>query len=265
MDTSYNRVLIYDTVDTFTNKPIKVLQMGPHIHSAIFLESNDLVLDYAKFFLLSQYYNPRIDSALLIGGGAFTFSNTFLTQFPHAHMDVVEIDSELTKIAEDYFRLTKNPRLTILNEDGRITLNKNEKKYNAIFADAFQGSSIPYQLTTIEAVQKMSRALTDDGVAFFNIGGSIEGKEGRYFRAQYATIKKVFPYVEVYPVYYQNPLKRQNIVVIATKKAPFTDNALHLPQKFRNHLWTAPITDDMPILTDDFAPVEQYQTKLTME
>ena len=54
MDTAYNRVLIYDTVDTFTKKPIKVLQMGPHIHSAIFLDSNDLVLDYAKFFLLSQ-------------------------------------------------------------------------------------------------------------------------------------------------------------------------------------------------------------------
>ena len=52
----------------------------------------------------------------------------------------------------------------------------------------------------------------------------------------------------------------QNIVLVALKTA--TTPALHsaVPELdgYLKHLWTREIKRDMPILTDDFAPVDHY-------
>ena len=67
----------------------------------------------------------------------------------------MEIDPGLTKLAKQYFNLTDNPRLTIFHEDGRTFLNRCEKKYDAVFMDAYKSMlTIPYQLTTREAVRR---------------------------------------------------------------------------------------------------------------
>jgi spermidine synthase len=61
--------------------------------------------------------------------------------------------------------LEENPRLTIYHEDGRVFLNKTQEKYDVIFGDAFSSHySLPYQLTTKEAVQKKYNILNDDGI-----------------------------------------------------------------------------------------------------
>jgi spermidine synthase len=97
-----------------------------------------------------------------------------LKKYPQATIDVIEIDPKVTELAKKYFNLKENPRLTIYHEDGRVYLNKVQKKYDAIFGDAF-GSfySIPYQLTTIETVQKKFDILNNNGVVVLNIISSI--------------------------------------------------------------------------------------------
>lgn len=60
--------------------------------------------------------------------------------------------------------------------------------------DAFSSRySIPYQLTTAEAVEKIFYQLNDDGVLLTNIISSIEGKSGEFLRAEYRTYKSIFP------------------------------------------------------------------------
>jgi spermidine synthase len=45
--------------------------------------------------------------------------------------------------------------LHIYHEDARVFLNKTKNKYDVIFGDAFSSHhSLPYQLTTKEAIQK---------------------------------------------------------------------------------------------------------------
>ncbi len=263
IDTNYSRVLIYNDLDFYSHKPIKIMQIGPLIHSAMFLNSNDLVLRYSEFFLLSKYFNPEIKNALMIGGGAYSFPKAFLREFPKATLDVAEIDPELATLAERHFRLQKNLRLNILNEDGRVVLNNSIKKYDAIFTDAFEGSTIPYQLTTQEAITKINDTLSPNGVYFLNIPGSIEGHSGRFFRAEYKTIQNIFPYVQIFPVYYVDGFHKQNIVIIASKKNLFTNM---LPERIRQeniaYVWKKNVPTDMPILTDDFAPVDQYLSSI---
>ena len=85
--------------------------------------------------------------------------------------------------------------------------------------DAFSSLfSVPFQLTTIEAVEQISRVLKPDGVVIFNIGGALEGSSSRFLQAEFATYKKVFPQVFIFKV---NPEKEdsqvQNLIMVATK------------------------------------------------
>ena len=111
-------------------------------------------------------------------------------------MDVVEIDPGMTRIARKYFGLYDNARLKIFHEDARTFLNRNKKKYDVIYSDAFNSfNSVPYQLATSEAVEKMYAALNNDGLVIHNIISAINGKKGEFLRAEIATYKKYFPYV----------------------------------------------------------------------
>jgi spermidine synthase len=82
----------------------------------------------------------------------------------------------VTALAKKYFSLdTTNPRLAIYHEDGRIFLNRNKKKYDIIFGDAYSSwYSIPYHLTTLEAAQKHYDSLSESGVAIINLISAIE-------------------------------------------------------------------------------------------
>ena len=80
-------------------------------------------------------------------------------------------------------------------------------------------------------------------------------------RALYATFRSVFPQVYLFPV--SNPEKgsmNQNVILVALKSAQKPDFKTADPRfaKFVDHLWTRPVDNDYPPLTDDYAPVENY-------
>lgn len=257
VDTEYSRVLIHE------KENIRYMEIGNDSSSAMYLDSKDLVFDYTKFYDLAEHFNPDFKSTLMIGGAAFSYPKYFLEKYPQATMDVVEIDPKLTELAEKYFELnTKDPRLNIHHEDGRTFLNKTTKKYDIILGDAFKSFySIPTQLTTLEAVEKTYEALNENGVVILNVIGSIEGDTGKFTRAEYKTYKEIFPQVYVFCTRdNKDPYKIQNLVLVALKSNHITALSSEKPelQKFLSQLWEGEITLDMPVLTDNFAPVEQY-------
>lgn len=266
LETDYNNVRIYQDADFETGEPIQILDLGKADHSAIFLDNNDLVFEYTKFYRLAKHFNPELKDALAIGAGAYTYPRDFLSKFPEANLDVVELDPGLTEIAKKYFHLKDNERLNIYHEDGRTFLNRNTKKYDVIFGDAFRSYySIPYQLTTVEAVQKMHDSLNDDGVAFVNVISSLDGKTGKFLQAEYKTFKEVFPQVYIFPVKHpENPLAVQNIILVALKSEEKPEFASEDPElnTYLQNLYLGEIKTDLPILTDDFAPVDQYIMEL---
>lgn len=269
LDTDYSRVWIYDTINSTTGKNTKILNLGRASHSAIFTEPSEqqsLVFEYTKYYDLGAHFAPDFKDGLIIGGGAYTYPMHYINKFPEANIDVVEIDPKLTELAKKHFNLAENPRLKIYHEDGRTFLNKNTKKYDLVFGDAFRSFySIPYHLTTVESVQKIHDSLTDDGVAIINVISAIDGDKGKFLRAEYSTFKKVFPQVYLFPTVDINDGEiAQNIMLVALKsdlEPSFKNDDANL-QFFLDHLYQKPIADDMPILTDDFAPVDQYIMEL---
>jgi len=180
-------------------------------------------------------------------------------------MDVVEIDPQMTEIAGKFFRLEDNHRLNIIHQDGRVFLNQADAgKYDAVLMDAF-GSlfSVPFHLTTVEAARHIKRALKDDGVIIFNLGGAIKGDASKFLQAELKTYKTVFPQVYLFKVnddYTDEQL--QNLIIIAFKNenaAPLTSGDAEM-SVLLEHLYTKDINSEIEILTDDLAPVEYYNS-----
>lgn len=264
IDSTYNRIHIAPGTDYQTGKKVLNLSTDPFgTQSSMFLESDDLVLEYTKFFDLALHFNPESKKTLLIWGCVYSYPKYFLKNYSNSTIDVVEIDPEMTRLAQEYFRLKLDPRLRIHHEDGRIFLNESEKKFDTILVDAFNSmSSIPHHLTTQEIIKKQFDHLNTNGVVITNVISAIEGKDWDFFRALYSTYVSVFPRVLVFQVYGNTDGNLlQNLVIVALKnpeKPNLDSNNLQTKKQLAN-LWKKPIQPYSPILTDNFAPAEYLQ------
>lgn len=261
LDTAYSRIWIYDSLWGEAREEVKIMRQDSGYSSAMFLNKDDLVFDYTKYYRLAEYFNPALNKALMIGGAAYSYPKDFLKSYPRAELTVAEIDPAVTKLAKKYFRLEDDPRLIIKHADGRVWLNNAKDKYDAIYVDAFASSfSIPFQLTTKETAQRESDILNDEGVVIVNVVSSVTGPKGKLARSMYATYKQVFPQVYLFPVEDVNQSgAMQNVMLVALKAKIKPDlNPVDSPFKESlSHLWTEPIEDE-PILTDNWAPVDYF-------
>lgn len=263
-DTAYNRIWIYDHKDKETDREVRVMGINNENHSSMFLDGDELVNEYTKYYHLAKHFNPDFNKTLMLGGAGYSFPKDFLLKYENSIIDVVEIDEKITELAREYFRLKDDPRLTIYHEDGRVYLNRTKEKYDVIFGDAFSSHySLPYQLTTKEAIQREYDILDNDGVVIVNIISAIEGEKGKFLRAEYLTYKNIFPQVYLFPV--SNPKDGtgvQNIILVALKskdiKYELSSNIDLELNEYLKHLWKKEVFVDVPILTDDYAPVDSY-------
>lgn len=273
IDTEYSRVRIFDAKDPYTNRMMKAMATDPSsIQSARYLDGDDLALAYTRFYHLVRFYKPDHTKTLMIGGAGYSFPQAYLRSFPDATIDVVEIDPGMTNLAGIFFNLKDDPRLNIFHEDGRVFLrNRTGRQYDAVFIDAF-GSlfTVPYQLTTVEAVRDMHRLLNDDGVVIFNIGSAIRGPASYFLRAELATYRAVFADIHLYKVHADTPDERlQNLMIVACKNVCKSDLSQTVDatefdgtslNKLLAHRYTGELPADLPVLTDDLAPVERYSS-----
>ena len=265
IDTEYSRVQIFNSKDN-DGSEIRAMAIDPFfIQSAIFPDSDKLVFDYTKYYHLIRHFKPDFQNTLMIGGAGYSFPKDYLRKYPDADISVVEIDPQMTEIAKKYFRLNENPRLNIIHRDGRIFLNHAESnKYDAVLMDAF-GSlfSVPFQLTTIEAVTQINRVLKDDGIVIFNLGGVISGDAGKFLQAEYRTYAQIFPQVYLFKVNADyTDFQLQNLVIVAckSKNKPVFESRDPEIAYLLTHLYSQDMQSPTEILTDDLAPVEYYNS-----
>jgi spermidine synthase len=270
LDTQYNRVIVYNSTDTSTGRPVKILKVNDEKSSAMFTDSdNDLVFEVLKYYRLVEHFKPGFTKTLMIGGSGYAFPKDYLRRYPGASIDVIEIDPGLTRIAKQHFNLTDNPRLRIYHEDGRTFLNRCTTRYDAVFMDAYKSMlTIPYQLTTIEAVKRISEVLNDDGIVFANIISTLDSKSSLFLKAEMATYKRVFPTVMLFAVQHPeaDPADEtvfQNFILVGLKsrdQKPMTSDNPELG-KYLSHLYKGVLKEDVDMLTDECAPVEFYAAK----
>jgi spermidine synthase len=129
---------------------------------------------------------------LFLGGGGYTFPRFIGAKYPRAEIHVVEIDPEITRVAEKYLGVSENTKIRSFNEDGRwFVMNCKEKgTYDFIFGDAFNDLSIPYHLTTKEFAMQLKSLLKPDGLLLANVIDSF--KKGAFMPSYIRTLEEVF-------------------------------------------------------------------------
>lgn len=277
-DTPYHHLIVVD--NSLTGVRTLILDNG--FHSAMDLRNPErIVYTVTGYFHLGFLFTTEIKNVLFIGGGGFSGPKRFLQDYEWITVDVVEIDPGVIKVAKEYFGVENNNRLNIINEDGRTYLVKSEKKYDLIVLDAYARTYIPFHLMTREFFNEVDKDLTPKGVVISNVISSLSGRTSDISRAEYKTLSQVFPNIYVFPVsgltQYFGERSIQNIIFIATKTEEFYPKAtlreivkktdyLKIPQisDYIEHYWETKIqTSGVPILTDDYAPVENLIDPLT--
>ena len=132
-------------------------------------------------------------SALHVGGGGLTVPRYLAAVRPGTDSLVIEVDPGVVAIDREQLELETSDELRVRVADGRVALAEERPALrDLVVGDAFGGLSVPWQLTTREALELVDAALTDDGVYAVNL---IDHPPLDFVRAELATLRDVFPHV----------------------------------------------------------------------
>ena len=225
-----------------------------------------IIPNFLKYAFLSFpiLKNPP-EKILFIGLGAGIMPKFINQHYPESEIDIVEIDKAVPPIAEKYFGFRKSDKINLIIEDGRFSANRSKQQYDLIVIDAYNATSIPFQLTTQEFFLRLQKMLTKNGVLVANIANL--GNQN-FINSEFKTVQSIFKNIAVVTC----PGKT-NYVLFASDMLPFTQNnwkeaAKTFDKKHNWHFKLSPFLDnqipekelkvmmqDAKILTDNFAPV----------
>jgi spermidine synthase len=276
-DTPYHHLVVADSYNPTLGDNIRILIMDDNFHSAMDLSNPDrTVFPYTDYFHLGFLLNPNVTRVLFIGGGGFTGPKAFLKDYPGVTVDVIEIDPEVIKVAEQYFGVNaSNPRLHIYNDDGRVFLQETKQTYDLIVLDAYSKSYVPFHLMTSEFFTEVVHHLTSHGTVISNLISSTSGSSSELLDAEIKTMQLSFPNVYAFAVEGPTVTDLQNIITLAAlspkhlTEADFErladeSSTVRLPvlkDDVTNYF--SPNLGNAPILTDNFAPVETLLDPMT--
>jgi spermidine synthase len=204
-------------------------------------------------------------SALHIGGGGLTLPRYLADVRPGTTSRVLEVDPGVVEIDEEQLGVQTSADLTVQVGDARVGLTGEPAgERDLVIGDAFGGLSVPWQLTTVEALTLVDDALAPDGVYAVNL---IDHPPLDFVRAELATLQQVFAHVLLLA---RAPVLAGedggNVVAVASQQ-PLPAEAIAAALAGRQLAWQvaegdelAAFVGDAQVLTDDFAPVDQLLT-----
>ena len=266
-DTIYETQTAYSDLEVRQSDGVRTMYIGGVPQSATYVDGREgYVFDYAPYMHLPMLMADDVDRVLFIGGGGFTGPQRYVAEYPNITVDAVEIDPQVVDTAERYFGLQESDRLQVHVADGREFLQSTNRTYDVIVLDAFQADQVPFHLTTREFVALTSSKLDEDGVFMANIISARSGEGSAFYRAMVKTVDTTYPHLYTFPTADTPDL--QNIELVATKHAEFSQADLQMLNEQRDigldlgteieryrRAETVP-TGDVPVLTDDYAPVD---------
>ena len=228
---------------------------------------------YAVYAHLGLIFSPKLRRVLVVGLGGGSIPKRFWRDYPEITIEVAELDPMVVDVAKRFFEVREDPRLRIFVQDGRLFLRRTPRKYDLIILDAYFAESIPFHLTTEEFYRLLKSRLAPGGIVVSNIIGALDGPRSALFRAMYKTLGQVFPGLYPFPTAFrpdvdvdtprniilvaseERGLTRGEVIARARQVAPRTTFARFL--QYAADYYDLPIpTADVPVLTDDYAPVD---------
>jgi spermidine synthase len=268
-ETRYHRITVADDGDS------RYLRFDNSFQSGMFRKHPFRTrFRYTDFFDLGLAYDPSARDVLFVGLGGGSAPKRFWRDLPTLRIQVAELDPVVVDAARRFFALPRDSRLDVSAEDGRRYLAGHDERFDVIAIDAFYADAIPFHLTTREFLELVHRRLRPGGVVVTNVIGALAGSESKLFRSLYRTYRTVFPTVVVHPVRDPGDVQDdtiRNLILVATDGAAPPRSYLAVRWRARRernprlpdlnrpirtrHVGEIPV-DDVPVLTDDYAPTD---------
>jgi spermidine synthase len=247
----------------------RVLMLDTLRHSYVDLEDpTHLEFEYVRAIVaVTDAIAPPGEplSALHVGGGGLTVPRYLDEVRPGTESLVIEVDPGVVEIDREQLELETSASLRVRVADGRVGLAEEPRGgRDLVVGDAFGGLSVPWQLTTREAMELVDAALADDGVYAVNL---IDHPPLSFVRAELATLRAVFPHVLLLA---RAPVLAGedggNLVAVASRQ-PLPSERIAEALTERDLAWQVAegnrldeFVGDAEVLTDDHAPVDQLLT-----
>lgn len=204
-------------------------------------------------------------NAYYLGAGALTLPRYVAATRSGSQNRVAEIDGGVVRTAADLLGDEFPARTDVRVEDGRLAVDDLQRgSLDLIVGDAFGGVSVPWHLATVEALTALAEGLRTDGTYVANV---IDHGPLHFARAYVRTTSEVFDEVALLaPPAVLAGKDGGNLVIVATQSPADVDAILGSAEK-RGLQWCALTgdqldawADDAPVLSDDYAPVDQLLT-----
>jgi len=201
--------------------------------------------------------------ALHLGGGGFTMPRYLTATRPGTDNVVYEIDAELVELGRRELGVRSGPGLRPVVGDARVLVGQLPgRSVDLVVGDAFGHLAVPWHLATREMVAQIRRVTRPGGIYVQNV---IDYPPLRFVRAETATAEAEFAHVALVALPAALAEDRGANFLIVASDAPLPLDQL------RDRLSTsadepvivlsgkrlADFVGAAPVLTDDFAPVDQ--------
>ncbi|MFN0075043.1 MAG: fused MFS/spermidine synthase [Prosthecobacter sp.] len=247
----------------------RVLQLDSTAEGGMDANTGDLIMAYQHYWKLALLREPaKVSSALFIGAGAFGMPENVSREFSDAVVDVVEIDPQVIEVGRKFFKLDEFPRVNAHAGDARrFLLQHGGKKWDLIFGDAYNGiRQIPPHLATREFYQQIADHLEPQGVFIMNLIAAVTGPKSELTSGMLATLRKVFPSVEIFDVEALSHYPREqarNVILMCSREnlKPLIVDRYVTPGSWqerliRTHVPAGTVPRSEYVFTDDHNPVD---------
>jgi len=232
-----------------------------------------LRLIYSRYTSIGFTFRADAKKMLLIGLGGGSIPKKLNKEFPNMEIDAVEIDPEVIKLAKDHFNIKEGKQLRLHAQDGRLFLTRTQTQYDVIMLDAYFTDAMPFHLATKQFFELAQKKLTPNGIVVANLISAVTGPSGKIARAFARTLRQVYPQTYIFASRRPDNVSLetiQNVIVIATrdkqridikeivKRASALDKGLFPDpvQDIAVAYFDRQLPEDVPILTDDYAPTD---------
>ena len=168
-DTDYYYLRVAD--HEFRGDALRSLYLDTDWEGAKFRDHDGIVHPYTQAYTLVKAWKPNARAVVFLGGGPHVSPMYFHDHlFPQAKIRVVEIDPAVTEAAKTFFDFREDDRMTVENQDARLTWRSLREPVDVIALDVFDSLlSPPFHLVTKEYHQEMYDHLTDGRVMVTNL------------------------------------------------------------------------------------------------
>jgi predicted membrane-bound spermidine synthase len=222
--------------------------------------------------LVRDHLGERIGDArfFFAGGGSYSQPRAVAAGLPGVRVQVAELDPAVTRAAQQSLFLDAD-KMMIDHTDARVALGSAAPgSFDAIIGDVFHDIAVPYHLTTHEYGELVASRLAPGGIYVLNAVDIFP--DPRLVKSIVKTLAASFPRVDVWLHRIPEDRSRATYVIAATDgvEPPLVmESQFGLARSWIRVtdpvLETGTPLESLPLLTDDYVPVERLVSTLLLE